>query len=93
MSKPIINIVWFKRDLRLNDHQPLLRASEDKLPLLLIYFYEPSVMQFADSDERHWRFVQQSLIELNKILAPCSHCIYTIHSEVLPALQKNKRSV
>lgn len=88
VSKPIINIVWFKRDLRLSDHQPLLRASEGKLPLLLIYFYEPSVMQFADSDDRHWRFAQQSLIELNKVLAPFSHRIYTIHSEVLPALQK-----
>ena len=88
MVKPTINIVWFKRDLRLSDHQPLLRASEGKLPVLLIYFYEPSLINYADSDERHWRFAQQSLICLNKMLAPFSHCIHTIHSEVLPALQK-----
>jgi len=88
VRKPIINIVWFKRDLRLSDHQPLLRASEDKLPLLLIYFYEPSVMKFADSDERHWRFAQLSLFELNKILAPFSHRIHTVDSEALPALEK-----
>jgi deoxyribodipyrimidine photo-lyase len=86
--RPAINIVWFKRDLRLSDHQPLMRAAEGKLPLLLIYLYEPSVINYADSDERHWRFAQQSLIELNKILAPFSHCIHTIHSEVLPALEK-----
>jgi deoxyribodipyrimidine photo-lyase len=86
--KPAINIVWFKRDLRLSDHQPLLRASEGKFPLLLIYFYEPLVINYTDSDERHWRFAQQSLIELNKVLSPFSHCIHTIHSEVLPALRK-----
>ena len=88
MVKPAINIVWFKRDLRLSDHQPLLRASEGKFPLLLIYFYEPLVINYTDSDERHWRFAQQSLIELNKVLSPFSHCIHTIHSEVLPALRK-----
>jgi deoxyribodipyrimidine photo-lyase len=88
VSKTSINIVWFKRDLRLSDHQPLLRASEGNLPTLLIYFYEPSIMNFKDSDERHWRFVQQSLNELNNSLSEFNHYIHTIHGEVLPALQK-----
>jgi deoxyribodipyrimidine photo-lyase len=87
VDKPSINIIWFKRDLRLSDHQPLLRASEDGLPVLMIYFYEPSVMGYADSDERHWRFVQQSIDELNKVLAGYGHSIHTIHGEVLPSLQ------
>ncbi len=88
MSKQAINIVWFKRDLRLSDHQPLFRASDSGLPVLLIYLYEPSVLSFADSDERHWRFVQQSLTELNQTLSKAGLKIYTIHSEVLLALQK-----
>jgi deoxyribodipyrimidine photo-lyase len=87
VDKPSINIIWFKRDLRLSDHQPLLHASEDSLPVLMIYFYEPSVMGYADSDERHWRFVQQSLDELNKALAKYGHRIHTIHAEALSSLQ------
>ncbi len=88
MSSQHINIVWFKRDLRLIDHLPLLRAQESDTPTLLIYFYEPSIMSFADSDERHWRFVQQSLTELNKTFAEWGHHIYTIHDEALAALRK-----
>jgi deoxyribodipyrimidine photo-lyase len=88
VPRPIINIVWFKRDLRLSDHQPLLKASESSLPALLVYFYEPSVMTFADSDIRHWRFVQQSLLELNKKLGEYGHSIVTIHDEALSAFRK-----
>jgi deoxyribodipyrimidine photo-lyase len=87
VDKTSINIIWFKRDLRLSDHQPLLRASEDSLPVLMIYFYELSVMSYADSDERHWRFVQQSIDELNKVLAGYGHRIHTIHGEALPSLK------
>lgn len=88
MGKPVINIVWFKRDLRLTDHQPLLRAVESNLPVVLIYFYEPSVMNFADGDERHWRFVHQSLADLNKLLSKHGHSIEAIHSEAITALRK-----
>ena len=41
MQKSEIQIVWFKRDLRISDHQPLFDASKDLLPLLPIYFVEP----------------------------------------------------
>ncbi len=88
MDKQPVNIVWFKRDLRLLDHQPLQRAAESGEPVLLIYFYEPTLMQYADSDIRHHRFVQQSIADLNQQLHPHHHHIYTIHSEVIPALQQ-----
>ncbi len=88
MDKPLINIVWFKRDLRLLDHQPLQQAAESKIPVLLLYFFEPSLMQYADSDLRHHRFVQQSIHDLNHRLQPYWHSIYAVHSEVIPALQQ-----
>jgi deoxyribodipyrimidine photo-lyase len=88
MDKQFINIVWFKRDLRLQDSQPLQRAAESGEPLLLIYFYEPALMEHADSDIRHHRFVQQSIAGLNQQLQLHQHHIYSIHSEVIPALQQ-----
>jgi len=33
-TSPLINIVWFKRDLRLRDHEPLARAQAAGLPVL-----------------------------------------------------------
>ena len=65
MEKQKINIVWFKRDLRFTDHEPLYFAQQSGLPLLLVYIFEPSVMSYHDSDVRHWRFVYESLKEMN----------------------------
>ncbi len=76
-----MNIVWFKRDLRLTDHEPLYYALQSELPLLLIYIFEPSVMAYHDSDVRHWRFVFESLKEMNERLKTTNTQIYIFHNE------------
>jgi len=43
--KETINIVWFKRDLRINDHTPLLVASNSGIPVLPLYVVEPNYWQ------------------------------------------------
>ena len=82
MSKKSINIVWFKRDLRLVDHEPIERAIEAGLPTVLVYVFEPSVMGYDDSDLRHWRFVYQSLMDMQKHLDEVGGKIYLFHKEV-----------
>lgn len=67
-SKPRINIVWFKRDLRLSDHQPLKWAEESSLPILLLFIFEPMLLDDPHFSERHWRFVTESLAQMNKQL-------------------------
>jgi deoxyribodipyrimidine photo-lyase len=81
MEKKAINIVWFKRDLRLTDHEPLFNALQSELPLLLIYIFEPSVMAYHDSDVRHWRFIFESLKEMNERLKTTNTQIYIFHNE------------
>lgn len=76
-----INIVWFKRDLRFTDNEPLYFAQQSNLPLLLIYIFEPSVMSYHDSDVRHWRFVYESLKEMNHKLNELDAQIYIFHNE------------
>lgn len=81
-----MNILWFKRDLRLRDHEPLARALEAGKPLLLVYFLEPSLVADPHSDVRHWRFVYQSLLDLNQQVTAYGARILILQSEVLPAL-------
>jgi deoxyribodipyrimidine photo-lyase len=76
-----INIVWFKRDLRFTDNEPLYFAQQSKLPLLLIYLFEPSVMSYDDSDVRHWRFIHESLKEMNEKLKNIHSQLYIFHNE------------
>ena len=82
MNKKAINIVWFKRDLRFTDHEPLYLAQQQGIPILLVYFFEPSVMKYDDSDDRHWRFVYESIIEMQSKLKLIPSEIYFFHNEV-----------
>jgi deoxyribodipyrimidine photo-lyase len=82
LDKKTINIVWFKRDFRIIDNEALFYAQQSEIPLLLICFFEPSIMNYPDSDARHWRFIYQSIADLNKKLEPFNSKIYFFHDEV-----------
>ena len=86
--KQAINIVWFKRDLRLSDHQPLQLAIKNGLPIILLYIFEPSLLSYGDSAERHWRFVYQSLQQMQKNIEKFNSTINIIYSEAIIAFQK-----
>lgn len=86
--KQDIVIVWFKRDLRFTDHEPLYVAQKQSLPVLLIYCFEPSVMNYADSDIRHWRFVYQSLQEMQSRLKDLNGQLYVFHAEAIAVFEK-----
>lgn len=87
MQRPPINIVWFKRDLRLRDHEPLQLAQQYGLPVLLLYTFEPSMMDAPQYDERHRRFVQQSLDDMNRQLAQHGAQMSLFKAEMLPVLE------
>lgn len=81
MIKKAVNIVWFKRDLRFIDNEALFHAHQTDLPLLLIYIFEPSVMKYDDADVRHWRFIYESIQELQQKLKPSNNNFYFFHNE------------
>jgi deoxyribodipyrimidine photo-lyase len=82
LNKKPVNIVWFKRDLRFTDNEALFHAHQSGIPLLLVYFFEPSVMNYDDADARHWRFIYESIQDLQKKLNASNTKIYFFHSEV-----------
>ena len=88
MNKIDVNIVWFKRDLRFTDHEALFYASQQNIPLLLVYFFEPSVMSYDDSDVRHWRFIYESIQDLQSKLNPFNSKIFFFHNEVRPVFEE-----
>ncbi|TQV73130.1 deoxyribodipyrimidine photo-lyase [Aliikangiella marina] len=87
MSKQAINIVWFKRDLRLSDHQPLQSAFENQYPTLLLYSFEPMMVEDSHYNERHWRFVNQSIEDINHQLAKFNAQIYVFQQPIVNLLE------
>ncbi|MGP9568058.1 deoxyribodipyrimidine photo-lyase/cryptochrome family protein [Halomonas sp. AOP25-F1-15] len=71
MSKARIQVVWFKRDLRLHDHAPLSNAAAAG-PVLPVFAIEPGQWQAPDSALRHWQFAADSLIDLSNALETLS---------------------
>tara|TARA_S200000501_G_C20828180_1_gene745938 strand:+ start:417 stop:1916 length:1500 start_codon:yes stop_codon:yes gene_type:complete len=61
--KNITSLVWFKKDLRTVDHAPLYHAALNG-DVTCIYIYEDEMMKSPFS-ERHFNFLQNSLIELD----------------------------
>ena len=76
-----INIVWLKRDLRLTDHLPLHHAIQKQEPFLILYIYEPSLMSDVHYDERHWRFIEQSLATIQEELQVYDKKLTVTHGE------------
>ncbi|WP_144391878.1 cryptochrome/deoxyribodipyrimidine photo-lyase family protein [Pleionea sediminis] len=68
MNTSKVGIVWFKRDLRLADHSPIQHALEENNHIIFIYNFEPMLLNDPHFDERHWRFVWESLDNLDQHL-------------------------
>ena len=60
-----VNIVWFKRDLRITDHLPIYKASIESLPFIPLYVLDQNYWSQDFSSIRHWNFVYDCLEELN----------------------------
>ncbi len=82
-KKEHINIVWFKRDLRLQDNEAIHNAIASGKPILLLYVFENSLKNDKHYSERHWNFIKQSLEDINTQLLPFNTKVLTVSSEIL----------
>jgi len=69
----MVNIVWFRNDLRIHDNPSLLAAEKQELPVLCIYIFPEIIENFYDlgfpSIGKHRkRFLLESLIDLHENL-------------------------
>ena len=64
----MVQVVWFKRDLRTVDHAPLALAAVSG-PVLPLYVAEPAYWAQPDASARQWQAVRAALRELSGRLA------------------------
>ena len=58
-----LHIVWFKRDLRIQDHAALYEAAK-RGPVLPIFTWDEIVWSSSDYSKQHVMFVRECLVEL-----------------------------
>ncbi len=81
------SIVWFKRDLRVNDNEALSRALAQG-PVLCLYILEPSYWGAADVSQRQLDFLKESLRDLARALKQIQLNLCLMTGEVTDVLAK-----
>ncbi len=83
MKRSAINIVWLKRDIRSQDHEPLFKAEQEAIPYRIVYFFEPTLIEYPDTSTRHVQFVYHSLLALNNSLESFNRRVDIFYGEAL----------
>ena len=87
MTTPGINIVWLKRDLRLQNHAALHAAEKDGGPYRIIYLFEPSLVGLPDTSLRHLQFVFKSIEEMNRDLLCYNRQVDLFYGDAQPVFE------
>lgn len=81
-SKPHINIVWLKRDLRLQDNEAIANALQSGKPTLLIYAFEHLLLNDNHYSERHFNFIKESIRDINIQLKPFGTKVLSVTGDI-----------
>ncbi|MHB0753935.1 cryptochrome/deoxyribodipyrimidine photo-lyase family protein [Polaribacter sp. M15] len=83
-----INVVWLKRDLRLQDNEAIKNALKSDKRVLFLYVFENSLMNDPHYSERHWDFIKQSITDLNDDLQKYNTKVLSVTTEVITAFNQ-----
>ena len=90
MNGPL-QVVWFKRDLRVTDHRPLLEAGR-RGPVLCLYFLEPELYRAPDFAPRQLEFVWSCVSELDSSLKALGASLTVLEGEAVEILERIRQS-
>lgn len=82
-----LGVIWFKRDLRCFDHQPLVEAARNR-HLLPLYVYEPELVRAPDCAPQHIGFINECLAELDQALTGRGSPLQIQHGEITSVLKR-----
>ena len=85
-----LQIVWFKRDLRIEDHRVLVQAAR-RGPVLPLFIVEPDLWRLPDMSGRQWAFVAESLQTLRRDLAHLGQPLIIRVGDVIEVLERARR--
>ena len=82
-----MQVVWFKKDLRVHDNAPLFHAARSG-KVCALYIYEPSLIESPEFHASHLSFINQSLLDLEKRLKELGAALIFRKGEVVQVLDE-----
>ncbi|KJD36130.1 FAD-binding protein [Tamlana sedimentorum] len=86
--KQNLSIVWFKRDLRLQDNEAITNAINTNQNVLLLYTLENFLLQDKHYSKRHWDFIKQSLQDINNKLNSYNSKVLIVNNSIDNTIQQ-----
>ena len=88
MNKPAIQIVWFRRDLRLIDNRSIEAASKLDLPILPLFIFDTDILsRLDDTKDRRVDYIQQAVEHMNTELVKFGGHMMVFHGTALQAFE------
>lgn len=82
--KPAINIVWFRRDLRLKDNAALYHALRSGIPVLPIFIFDTTILdQLQDRSDKRVAFIHSAITEMQTELVALGSTMKVFHGKPL----------
>jgi deoxyribodipyrimidine photo-lyase len=81
-TKESINVVWLKRDLRLEDNEAIFKALNSGKRVLLLYVFENLLLNDKHYSERHFNFIKESLRDINQALEIYDTEVLSVNSDI-----------
>lgn len=88
----VVQLVWFKRDLRVEDHRPLTEAASCG-PVVCLYVYEPELHGSEEFTAAHVVFLNQSLRSLDRSLRELGGSLVLRRGKLPEVLQDLRREL
>ena len=82
MNKEKINLIWLKRDIRLHDNEAISSAIKSGKRFLIFYAFEKILLHDLHYNERHWDFIKQSIVDINKELIGYKSKVLSVSSDI-----------
>lgn len=88
-----IHVVWFKRDLRIQDHAPLYQARQNSLlknnsMVITVFSWDASVWSSPDYSSQHVAFVRECLTSLNHDLQKIGFVLFETQEGIVSWLNQ-----
>ncbi len=83
-----INVIWFRRDLRLSDNAALFHSLKQGLPVLPVFIFDTNILDELDADDQRVTFIYQALCNMQNELKNYSSSLKIIHATPIESFLK-----
>ncbi len=83
-EKPVVNIFWMRRDLRLDDNTALFHALKTREKVLVLFIFNPEILLRIDNgSDYRVNFVYDTLLQIKNDLEKIGSTLYIAHGRPL----------